>query len=144
MTCTEFLESMKIRGAKIAPGTQPTDIAKINMGLQSIKAAILPKSMTDFYTESGGIILDCGYIFGPHEITNGANAPVPSILDINRDVRDLAGTVGKTIFGRNDLFWFAFDAFGNFYMLDNVSLRILRKYDDPYRAITDCLFGGKF
>ena len=47
MTCTEFLESMKIRGAKIAPGTQPTDIAKINMGLQSIKAAILPKFMTD-------------------------------------------------------------------------------------------------
>jgi hypothetical protein len=50
---------------------------------------------------------------------------------------------GKTVFGRNDLFWFAFDTMGTCYMLDNLTLSILRKYDDPHRAIIDCLVVGK-
>jgi hypothetical protein len=47
------------------------------------------------------------------------------------------------VFGRNDLFWFAFDAFGTCFMLDNTALRPLRKYDDPWRALTDCMIVGK-
>jgi hypothetical protein len=50
---------------------------------------------------------------------------------------------GKTVFGRNDLFWFAFDAMGNCFMLDNLTLSQLRKYDNPYRAMLDCLIVGK-
>ena len=65
------------------------------------------------------------------------------LLKINDDISVLGKTVGKTIFGRNDLFWFAFDAFGTFYMLDNLNLTPLRRYDDPYRAMTDCLISGK-
>ena len=65
------------------------------------------------------------------------------ILKVNDDIAPLGKTVGKTIFGRNDLFWFAFDAFGTFYMLDNLTLTPLRRYDDAYRAITDCLISGK-
>ena len=42
-----------------------------------------------------------------------------------------------------DLFWFAFDAFGNCFMLDNTNLNCLRQYDDAYRAMTDCLVAGK-
>ena len=80
----------------------------------------------------------------PNEFENGPRTPVPSILEINRDISGVPGTVGKTIFGRNDLFWFAFDAFGTCYMLDNLSLRVLRKYDDSYRAMTDCLIAGKY
>ena len=144
MTCDEFLNSMKTRGAIIAPGATFGDIAKTNTGLQHIRAAILPKAMTDFFSKCGGISLDCGHIFGPNEISNSMRAPIPDILKINRDIQDIPGHVGKTIFGRNDLFWFAFDAFGKFYMLDNVSLRTLRQYEDSYQAMTDCLLGGKY
>ena len=50
---------------------------------------------------------------------------------------------GKTIFGMNDLFWFAFDTNGQCMMLDNLTLSTLRKYDDPYQAMLDCLIVGK-
>ena len=82
-------------------------------------------------------------IFGPLECARGTRFPIPSIVEINLDMAGNDVLRGKTIFGRNDLFWFAFDAFGTFYMLDNLNLRILRKYDDPYRAMSDCLIAGK-
>lgn len=144
MNSKEFLSAISARGAKIAPRATDSEIRQTNSNLQHLRAAILPAFMTDFYTNCGGISLDSGYIFGPKEIENGPRNPVPSILEINRDISGLPGTVGKTVFGRNDLFWFAFDAFGTCYMLDNLSLRILRKYDDPYRAMTDCLIAGKY
>ena len=59
------------------------------------------------------------------------------------NLSNIATIRGKTVFGRNDLFWFAFDAFGTCYMLDNLNLRVLKKYDDPYRAMLDCLIVGK-
>ncbi len=144
MTCTEFLSAIKSRGAVMAPPVNESEIAKTNSNLQHMRAAILPMPIIELYKHTGGIILDSGYIFGPIEIENGARTPAPSILEINRNMSGIPGTVGKTIFGRNDLFYFAFDAFGTCYMLDNLSLRILRKYPDPYRAMTDCLIAGKF
>ena len=144
MTHDEFLSVIKSRGAFIAPPATAAQIAHTNSVLQHIRAAILPMFMTNFFMATGGISLDSGYIFGPNEFENGPRTPVPDIVSINRDISGLPNTVGKTIFGRNDLFWFAFDAFGTCYMLDNLTLRPLRKYDDPYRAITDCLIAGKF
>lgn len=144
MTRDEFLSVMKSRGAFIAPPATITQITHTNSALQHIRAAILPAFMTDFFATAGGASLDSGYIFGPNEFENGPRTPVPDIVSINRELSGLPGTVGKTIFGRNDLFWFAFDAFGTCYMLDNLTLRPLRKYDNPYRAMTDCLIAGKF
>ena len=65
------------------------------------------------------------------------------IIKVNNDVGPLGKTAGKTIFGRNDLFWFAYDAFGICYMLDNLTLKAIRKYDDPFKALNDCLIAGK-
>ena len=144
MTCDEFLSLISARGAILAPPVSESDIAQTNSNLQHMRAAILPMFMIDLYHHTGGIMLDTGYIFGPHEIENGARTPVPGILDINRDMSVIPGMVGKTIFGRNDLFYFAFDAFGTCYMMDNLSLRILRKYDDAHKAMIDCLIAGKF
>ena len=144
MTCHEFISSMQSRGATIAPPAPQHEIIQTNSVLQHIRAAILPMFMIELYSHAGGIAMDSGYIFGPNEFTNGPRTPVPSLVEINRDISGLPGTTGKTIFGRNDLFWFAFDAFGTCYMLDNLTLRVLRKYDDPYRALTDCLIAGKF
>lgn len=87
--------------------------------------------------------MDTGYIFGPTEVPRPSRYPVPSIIQVNDDISSLRKTVGMTVFGRNDLFWFAFDAFGNCYMLDNLTLKPIRKYDDPYRALMDCLIAGK-
>ena len=144
MTRDEFLSAMKSRGAFIAPAATPQQITNTNSVLQHIRAAILPMFMIEFFATTSGISLDSGYIFGPNEFDNGPRTPVPNVIDINREFGTLPGTSGKTIFGRNDLFLFAFDTFGVCYMLDNLSLRVLRKYDDPYRAMTDCLIAGKY
>jgi hypothetical protein len=143
MNVSEFLSMMKSRGATVfAPAQQP-QILLLNGALQQRRYAMLPNILCELYAMAGAICLDTGYIFGPNEIMRKKTYPIPSMLKINDDISVLGKTIGKTIFGRNDLFWFAFDAFGTFYMLDNLNLTPLRRYDDPYRAITDCLISGK-
>ena len=144
MTTDEFLSYIKSRGAHLADAVSPNQIALTNTALQQRRRAMLPQYMTELYTKTGGIILGNGYIFGPDKIPQGLHFPVPSILQINDELTNIPQTIGKTIFGRNDLFWFCFDAFGVCYMLDNLTLKPLRRYDDPYRALSDCLIAGKF
>ena len=143
MTTDEFLSYMKSRGAHLADAVSPNQIALTNTALQQRRRAMLPQYMTELYTKTGGIILGNGYIFGPNEIPQGLRFPVPTITKINEDVSNIPQTIGKTIFGRNDLFWFAFDAFGVCYMLDNLTLAPLRKYDESHRSLIDCLIAGK-
>lgn len=143
MTRDEFLSAMQSRGARFAPPVESGRIALTNTQLQNIRAAMLPMFIMELYGKTGGIILGNGYIFGPDEIPNGLRTPVPSIYSVNFDISNIPAAHGKTIFGRNDLFWFGFDSFGTCYMLDNLTLKPLRKYDDPYRAMTDCLIAGK-
>lgn len=143
MNKNEFLSLIKSRGAKIfAPG-ESSAINFANTNLQNIRAAMLPGFMQDFYTTCFGISLGSACIFGPTEIKRAMKYPLPSITKINNDMVGNKNLFGKTVFGRNDLFWFAFDTFGNCYMLDNLTLSVLRKYDDPYRAMLDCLIVGK-
>ena len=143
MNCTEFLSSMTQRDAIIAPPATEREITLANTILQQIRAAILPKSLIDFYLECGGINLGSGYIFGPNEISRGAKYPIPSLAQANRNLSGISHLRGKTVFGRNDLFWFAFDTFGKFLMLDNITLKTLRTYQDVYQAMSDCLIAGK-
>lgn len=143
MTCDEFLSVMQSRGAIIAPPAAGQQSAITNTILQQMRCAMLPAFMTNFYQHCGAMNLGNGYIFGPNEISRGNKFPIPSIVSVNHDMTALNRTVGKTVFGRNDLFWFAFDAFGVCYMLDNLTLAPLRKYEDPYRAMADCLLAGK-
>lgn len=143
MTSDEFLSAIKSRRAYLAPASTSSQISLTNTSLQQRRRAMLPAFMSQIYLQSGGIILGCGYIFGPTQIERGIRYPVPTILQINDDITNISQTMGQTIFGRNDLFWFSFDAFGTCYMLDNLTLKPLRRYDDPYRALTDCLIAGK-
>lgn len=143
MTNDEFLSSMKSNGALFAPGATDSSITLASNGLQSIRAAILPMFMIDLYKVAAGVILGDAYIFGPNEIKVTNKFPVPTILQINNEISGITQMRGKTVFGRNDLFWFAFDVMGTCWMLDNTNLKPLRKYDDPYRALTDCLIVGK-
>lgn len=143
MTRDEFFSAIRTRKMDIAPACTPNAIATANTLLQAMCAAMIPAQMQEFFTIAGGISNGAGYIFGPTEIARGTTYPIPSIVDINRDMSHIQTIRGKTIFGRNDLFFFGFDAFGVFYMLDNLSLRPLRKYSDMYHAMTDCLAAGK-
>ena len=143
MTQQEFIETLKSRDALFAA---PQPVGKtniINVNLQKIRAATLPNFILELYKICGGIKLGNGYIFGPSEFGKPGKHPVPDIFQLNNELTNLTKMRGKTVFGRNDLFWFAFDSFGNCTMLDNLGLNVLRKYDDPYRAILDCLIGGK-
>lgn len=143
MNQNEFLSYMKTNGATLVAGVAENIITTISSNLQHLRAATLPPFMIDLYKIVGGIILGDAYIFGPEEINIVKKFPIPSIQQVNREVSELPQIRGKTIFGRNDLFWFAFDAFGECYMLDNLSLKPIRKYDDPWRALSDCLIVGK-
>ena len=143
MTCSEFLSAMQSRGAVIYAPAHQNQVLLLNGALQQRRYAMLPALLAELYSQVGGINLDTGYIFGPNEIMRKSTYPIPSILKVNDDIAPLGKTMGKTIFGRNDLFWFAFDAFGTFYMLDNLSLMPLRKYNNLYQAMTDCLISGK-
>ena len=144
MDINEFLSSLKSRGAIMYPAASKRDIELANNALQSRRCAMFPSVFIDLYNHASAINLGNGYIFPPSEVSRGVLFPIPSIVDININLPNNPNIRGKTVFGRNDLFWFAFDAFGSFYMLENLTLRILRKYDDPYRAMTDCLIAGKF
>jgi len=143
MTHDEFLSSMKSKGATFAPASMQPEITLANSALQAMRAAMLPQFMMELYSTAGAINLGAGYIFGPTEWSAGKQYPVPNIVQINKEIESVLQMRGKTVFGRNDLFWFAFDAFGKCCMLDNINLRVLRQYDDPYRAMTDCLVAGK-
>lgn len=143
MTCEEFLSLIKSRGAQIYAPAKQNQISMLNGALHQRRMAMLPHAITELYHHTGSITIDSGYIFSADETPRTNTAPIPSILSINDEISKLGKTSGMTIFGRNDLFWFAFDAFGTFYMLDNLSLTPLRKYDDAYRAMFDCLIAGK-
>lgn len=143
MTEQEFFETMKNRGAQFAVAPAPGQVNLVNINLQKIQAAMIPADLANFYQKCGGINLGSGYVFGPNEFARGVKYPVPGILKINQDLTNIPELRGKTIFGRNDLFWFAFDVFGKYMMLDNIGLGTLRVYDDVYRAMFECLVGGK-
>lgn len=139
----QLLESLKQHGAFFAPATPTGQITILNMNLQKIRAAMLPNEFIKFYQICGGIKLGNGYIFGPNEYKTGRTHPIPDILAINQELTNIPSMRGKTVFGRNDLFWFAFDTSGTCVMMDNIGLQPLRKYNDIYRAIYECLAGGK-
>ena len=143
MNQTEFLNTIKTKGALIWGPSNVRAIEYANSSLQQKKCAMLPNFIINLYTQTGGINLGSGYVFGPTELPNGINFPIPSIIQVNDEIRNIPSMRNKTLFARNDLFWFAFNAFGTCYMLNNLTGEILRKYDDPYRALYDCLMGGK-
>lgn len=143
MTQNEFLNTLNSHNAFFAAPAAIGQISITNVNLQKIHAATLPKFISDLYQTCGGIKLGNGYIFGPNEFGRPGSHPIPNIFQINNELTNLAKLHAKTVFGRNDLFWFTFDSFGKCYMLDNLGLNVLRRYEDPYRAMLDCLIGGK-
>ena len=143
MTTLEFLSFIKTKNANIYAPADNNTINTANMNLQQIHAAMLPVFLQDLYKHSNGINLGSSYIFGPQKTDRGMKYYIPSIFDINKEISGNSKLFGKTVFGKNDLFWFATDAIGNCFMLDNLTLSVLRKYDDPYRAMIDCLIIGK-
>ena len=143
MTTNEFISLIQSRGATIIPSGDTGAINRTNTILKDFQVAMLPSFLIDLYYNSFGITFGSACIFGPTEIERGIKYPLPSIVDINKEMIGNKNLFGKTIFGRNDLFWFASDAFGNCFMLNNLNLSVLRKYDDPYRAMLDCLIVGK-
>ena len=143
MTQNEFLSIIKSHGGAIGAAADATTVQLANVHLTQMRAAMLAPFIRELYATTGGIQLGCAAIFGPAECAMGAGYPLPSIVDINHAIASIDDMRGKTVFARNNLFWFAFDAFGVCYMLDNLTLRPLRKYDDPYRAMTDCMAVGQ-
>ena len=143
MNTSEFISLMKSRGATIFPATDSNAITMANTALQSIRAAMLPAFLLEFYQSCFGITLGSACIFGPTTLERGIKYPLPSIFEINRDTAGNKNLHGKTVFGRNDLFWFATDALGKCFILDNLTLSVLKTYDNPYNAMNDCLIIGK-
>jgi len=143
MTTNDFISLIKAKGANCMPAGTSNAINIANTYLKDIGSAMLPSFLIELYYSCSGITFGSACIFGPTEIDRGIKYPLPSIIDINKEIKGTKNLFGKTVFGRNDLFWFATDALGNCVMLDNLTLSVLRKYDDPHRAMIDCLIVGK-
>ncbi|MDR0967571.1 MAG: hypothetical protein LBL75_01935 [Rickettsiales bacterium] len=146
MTTDEFLSWATTRGVKLLPKIQMGEIASANLTIQHQRIAMMPISLMNFYQNiAGGAYLGNAYIFGIADSKESGQTTyeIPGIISVNRELSGLQAVTGRTIFGRNDLFWFGFDAFGKFYMLNNINLKPVRQYDDLYRAMTDCLAIGK-
>lgn len=143
MTLQELLIFAKNKHAFMS--TTPTigQITLTNKNLQRINSATLPEYMIELYKICGGIRLGSACIFGPNEIKNSNKYPVPTIFKINEELFTNKNIKEKTIFGRNDLFLFAFDNLGKCFLLDNTSLKPLKQYTDPYKAMADCITLGK-
>ncbi|MCL2369575.1 MAG: hypothetical protein FWC83_02770 [Alphaproteobacteria bacterium] len=146
MTREEFFAELKKREATLLPPASDRAIELAKNALQNMRCANIPPVMSDIYKNmSGGIISGDSHIFPIEEIDRiSRKYKIPSIVQVNRDLSVMPGMMGRTIFGRNCMFLFAFDTFGNFYMLNILNMNILREYHfDGYRAILDCLAVGK-
>ena len=141
----DFIDQIKSQGAILLPASTDRAIVLAQNALQGMRSAIIPTDFIDlFHNDCGGIILGDSEIFGPEEHDRpGSSYSMPSIIQINREINGLPGMRGRTVFGRNGLFWFCFDAFGYCYMLDILNLNPMRKYQDSWRAMLDCLAVGK-
>lgn len=95
MTKQEFLSFMKSRGATFTPPALQTEITLASANLQGIRSAMLPAFLVDLYNSCSGIILGSAYIFGPKQIERDIKYPVPSILDINKDVSEIKICLAK-------------------------------------------------
>jgi hypothetical protein len=142
----QFFQELKNRGATLLPIASDRALELSQNSLQNMRAARIPPILSDIYKNiAGGIILDDSTVFPIEEIDRTKrNYKIPNVITVNRDLSTIPGITGKTVFARNQMFMFMFDAFGNFYMTDILGLNILREYQlDGYRAILDCLAVGK-
>ena len=104
MTTNEFISLIQSRGAIIVPSGDAGAINRANTILKDFQVAMLPSFLIDLYYNCSGITLGSACIFGPTEIERGIKYPLPSIVDINKEMAGNKNLFGKTIFGRNDLF----------------------------------------
>ena len=141
----KFIERMNQIGATPLPRCSDRAVDLAQSALQQMRAAMMPQALTHMYKNiSGGYLLGDAVIFGLEEIYRAeASYSLPGLLDINREISGYANMRGRTLLGRNSLFWLYFDAFGKYYMADNVNMNVLREYVDMSRAIEDCLIVGK-
>ncbi|MDR1207222.1 MAG: hypothetical protein LBK26_02300 [Rickettsiales bacterium] len=146
MTREEFISELKNRDAVMLPCVSDRTIELARSALQHMRCAMFSLELIDIYKKiAGGIIMGDANIFGPEKFDRMMlSYEIPDIVRINREISNIPALRGKTVIGRNQMFWFTFDAFGTFYMQDILNLNPLRKYEnDPYRAIMDCLMMGK-
>ena len=86
MNLSEFLTTIKSKGAFIWGPSNTRAIEYANSSLQQKKCAMLPNFMISLYTQTAGINMGSGYVFGPSELPNGKNFPIPSIIEINKEI----------------------------------------------------------
>ena len=101
MTSSEFISLIKQRGAKIYPKSTDISLTMLNTNLQQLKICMTPNFLTDLYQQTSGITFSSACIFGPSEIDRGIKYPLPSILDINKEMIGNKNLYGKIIFGKN-------------------------------------------
>ena len=140
----EKIEYLKKAGAVFFPSAGARALNLANAAFQQMKASVLPTAMGAFYAAYGGAVLGDACVF-PIEDTDrpNRNYVMPGIVKVNRDMIDFPALRGKTIWGRNQFYWFSADVAGAICMHDVLTLTVLRKYGDLGAAIADCLLAGR-
>ncbi|MDR1027626.1 MAG: hypothetical protein LBL46_04385 [Rickettsiales bacterium] len=130
-------------GAVFFPAGNTRALELASAALQSMKAAVLPKIMTDAYQAAGGAVLGDACWFGLEDAARPVGYEMPSIVRVNREMSGFSVLRGFTIWGRNQMYSFSANAIGEIWMHDMLTFQRLRKYDDFWTALTDCLMVGK-
>jgi hypothetical protein len=140
----EKIRHLHESGAVFFPGSGARAVELANAALQQMKASVLPRSLAELYAACNGALLGDACVFPIEDADRpGRNYIVPGIVKINRDLAGLPLLRGRTVWGRNQIYWFSADVAGTLRMHDMLTLSVLRTYDDLGAAFTDCLLVGK-
>jgi hypothetical protein len=140
----DMVRRLEESGAVFLPPPSARALELANAALQQMKASVLPAAAAGFYKAHGGALLGDACVFPADDADRPDRRYVfPSLVGINRDLTGLSGLRGKTVWGRNQFYWFSADVAGKILMHDILTLSVLRDYADFGAAITDCLLVGK-
>jgi len=140
----EKIEYLKRAGAVFFPPGAARALNLANAAFQQMKASVLPTAMGTFYASYGGAVLGDACVFPIEDMDRpNRNYVMPGIVKVNRDMIDFKALRRKTIWGRNQFYWFSADFVGAICMHDVLTLTVLRKYGDIGSALADCLLAGR-
>ncbi len=145
MNHEEFLKELQNKKdvAIMLPAASERAIEIAQGSLMQMQCAMLPMDLMRFYMRHDGIICGDAQIFGVTEYNrDGRMYILPSIITVNKELMAYKVLRGKTVIGRNGLFWFAVDSSGVVWMLDVMTLSPVKKYASIYRAMYECLLVG--
>ncbi|MCL2629175.1 MAG: hypothetical protein FWD33_00545 [Alphaproteobacteria bacterium] len=140
MNFDELKSELVKYGAKAARPA-PDELVRTQAALQGMGKLMMPAGLVEFFQNFGAVVLGDAEIFAPMPAAIG-KMRTRTIIEVNGDMSASTPIGGKTVFGRNQLFWLVVGDDFKFHLLDLYTMRPAKAYDDVNLAVRDCLLVG--